>query len=357
MEDSLPTGWRLFGIPGTQSVEKVKKVEEFLMKQLMSRSFIIFSVVALFSPSAFSEIKVTDNLSVSGFLDMSSVRTDNGEDTNQSLSFDQFEIDFLFNYGSVAVRADVDSTGGLGGQIQGARLEQGFVTYTFPEASAPVLSVTAGRFLSSFGWEAAEPTGLYQFSVSEGIPYPGYQNGVAVSVKPVKQVGLYAALVSGVWSAGDTDLENPGIETQVSLTPVEQVTAKIGYAWDDQGDDVKRRELNAWASISQGPLLVAGEIDLLWDWPSVDGDGNDVIRKDGIHFLGMANLSLKDVINAPLGVTVRFSGIELDEEDMSTEITVSPSISFSDNWLGVFEFKRLIDKEVTQIAVESLFSF
>jgi hypothetical protein len=307
--------------------------------------------------SVSAEVKVTDNLSLSGFVDMSAVRTDDGQESAATLNLKQFELDFHLNFGSVTGRVDIDNLSGPDG---GVGVEQGFVTYTLPEDILPDASITAGRFLSSFGFESAEPTGLYQFSNSEGIPYPGYQNGVAVNMKPVEEVGIYAAFVSGVWDANDTDVKDPGFEAQVSLMPVEQVVAKIGFAFEDivVGDtEETRSELNAWAQFTQGPLTLAGEVDMLKNWPS-----GEAIIEDGIHFLGLANVSLEDVVSAPVGVTVRFSGITLDDkddatEDTSTEITVSPSYAPNDNWTLLAEFKRRIDAEVTEVAIESLFTF
>jgi hypothetical protein len=210
------------------------------------------------------------------------------------------------------------------------------------------VSITAGRFLSSLGFEAAEPTGLYQYSFSEGIPYPGYQNGVALNVSPIKEAGLYVAFLSSVWDVNETDAGTPGIEAQLALTPIEQITAKVGYALDAM-DDYTQTELNAWLSFAQGPLTLAGEIDLLGNWGA---DGNN-----GMHFLGMANVSLADIISAPIGVTLRFSGISLDDSDTSTAFTFSPSYSATDNWLLLAEFKQRLDAEETIIAVESLFTF
>ena len=329
---------------------------------------LLFVVLAFTTGNLSAEIKLTDNLSLSGFLDMSTVTT-MGDETETSLSFDQFELDFHLDYGSVTGRIDVDSTDAE----QGIKLEQGFVTYTLPEDMVSGVSITAGRFLSSFGFEAAEPTGLYQYSSSEGIPYPGYQNGVAVNVNPVKEIGIYVALLSGVWDVNYTDATTPGIEAQLALTPIEQITVKVGYALEkidhkllddlsayelndmeeyiplDDADVFTRNELNAWVQFTQGPLTLAGEIDLLGNW---DADGNN-----GIHFLGMANVSLEDAISAPVAVTVRFSGISLDDADSSTEFTLSPSYAATDNWLLLAEFKQLIDKEETIIAAESLFTF
>ena len=140
------------------------------------------------------------------------------------------------------------------------------------------------------GFEAAEPTGLFQYSFSEGIPYPGYQNGIGIDVNPAKQVGVYVALLSGVWDVNDTDVKNPGIEAQVALTPIEQFTAKVGYAMDKL-EDYSQSELNAWVQFTRGPLTLAGEIDMLKNWPAEDEEGMEFVG-DGMHFLGMANVSL-----------------------------------------------------------------
>jgi hypothetical protein len=334
------------------------------MKKFAALTLLTFAIVTVLYGSASADIKLTDNLTLNGFLDMSAVITsskvkEDGKETTKTTAsgnFDQFELDFLFDYGSTTARVDIDSTG----DGSGMKLEQGFVTYNVSEDILPGASITAGRFLSTFGWEAAEPTGLYQYSVSEGIPYPGYQNGVAVSIAPVKEISIYAALLTGVWDVADTDLKNPGIETQVTLTPIEEVTAKVGFALDDTGEGDARTEVNAWVSFTEGPLTLAGEFDLLGNWPSasaVDTAGNPLIRKDGIHYLGMASVSLADVISAPIGVTVRFSGVKLDEEDTSTEITFSPSFTANDNWLLLAEVKRRIDAEETIFAFESLFTF
>ena len=316
--------------------------------------------------SASAEIKLTDSLSVSGFLDMSSTTTSGGDETEIGLSFDQFELDFKIEQGSVTGYVDIDSTARtIGGQ--GVQLEQGYVTYTLSESTVSGVSIKAGRFLSAMGFEAAEPTGLFQYSFSEGIPYPGYHNGIGVDVKPAKQVGIYVALLSGVWNVNDTDVKNPGIEAQVALTPMEQLTAKVGYAMDKM-EDYSQSELNAWVQFTQGPFTLAGEIDMLRSWPAEDEEGMEFVG-DGMHFLGMANVSLADMISAPVAVTLRFSGISISEdssnnaddadskESTGTEFTLSPSYTVTDNWLLLAEFKRRLDAEETIIAVESLFTF
>ncbi len=318
-------------------------------------------VCALSSASA--EIKLTDSLSVSGFLDMSSTTTSGGDETEIGLSFDQFELDFKIEQGSVTGYVDIDSTGA----DAGIKLEQGYVTYSLPESTVSGVSIKAGRFLSAMGFEAAEPTGLFQYSFSEGIPYPAYQNGIGIDVNPAKQVGVYVALLSGVWDVNDTDVKNPGIEAQIALTPMEQLTAKVGYAMDKL-EDYSQSELNAWVQFTRGPLTLAGEIDMLKNWPTEDEEGMEFVG-DGMHFLGMANVSLADMISAPVAVTLRFSGISISKESSNsaddavskestgTEFTLSPSYAVTDNWLLLAEFKQRLDAEETIIAVESLFTF
>ena len=190
-------------------------------------------------------------------------------------------------------------------------------------------------------WDLKRPSRrLYQDSLSEGIPYPGGQNGIGADVTPTKQLGIYVALLSGVWDVNDTDVKNPGIEAQLALTPTEQITVKVGYA-KDKLEDYSQNELNAWAQFTHGPLTLAGEADMFQNW-GADG-------KNGMHFLGTANISLEDMISAPVAVTLRFSGISPDEDDghgptapsadegadssSSAEFTLSPSYSVTDNWL------------------------
>lgn len=67
-------------------------------------------IVSVGSVSA--EIKLTDDLTISGFLDMSSTTTSGGDDTEIGLSFDQFELDFHMDQGSVTGRVDLHSSPG-----------------------------------------------------------------------------------------------------------------------------------------------------------------------------------------------------------------------------------------------------
>jgi hypothetical protein len=113
--------------------------------------------------------------------------------------------------------------------------------------------------------------------------------------------------------------------------------------------------VNAWASYAGGPLTVAGEFNMMNSWMP-DSDFPTINKEDGFGWLAMANYKINDFFAA----TVRYSGIvfpDLGEGDPDQEVTFSPSVALSPNWLALAEVKYELDAEVTNYAVESLFSF
>ncbi len=303
------------------------------------------TVMGLGAASALAEIKVTDNLALTGFLDMSAVYNDESEEL--TASFDQFEVDFLLNFeGGISARADINTFGNTGGAV----FEQGYINYT----TGPV-GVTVGRFLSSSGFEAAEPTGLYQFSYSKTLVYGGYQTGLALSYG-TEMFGLYGAVVTDVWDAADTDLETPGFEAQVSLMPMEGVTAKVAYLYqmydEDVTGDASQQLLNAWAQYVTGPITVAAEYNFLMDW-TPDATVPAVNDETGHGFLVMGNYKVTD----KLGLTLRYSQLQFEDADADNEVTFSPGYAITDNWFALAEAKYELEAEVMTFAVESLFTF
>src|SRR5687768_14515974 len=103
------------------------------------------TVLGLGAASSFAEIKLGDNLSVSGFLDMSANgMLDPADDADATLNanVDQFELDLMYKYGDkVSARVDLNSISG-----GGMTFEQGFVTATLGS-----LALSTGRFLSTSG--------------------------------------------------------------------------------------------------------------------------------------------------------------------------------------------------------------
>ena len=327
---------------------------------MLMRLITAAAVLALTTGAATAQIDLNEKLTLTGFIDMSLVNNDN----TTEMGLDQIELDFIVDLGEgLSMRADFEGTSPVWstafshnsidhGHDHGSTtvLEQAFISYDVGEG----LSLVMGKYLSVSGWETAEPTGLYQHSTSATLVYGGYQHGVGVSYKTDKY-GLFGSVVSSVWDGNDTSFEQPGFETQLTLTPVEQVTAKVAYLYEDFGD-YNTGLVNGWVAYFAGSLTLAGEVNLLSNW-KLDG-------RNGLGLLTMANYRLSDKI----GITGRFSSLDLDsvedkgdviaKEEKTSEFTISPSYSVTDNWSIIAEAKFISNgSSTTQLARESLLSF
>ena len=315
------------------------------------------SILGLGAASSFADIKINDNLTTAGFLDMSvnGYTPDSGKSALNA-SFDQFELDFMYKFGNISARADVNATPSFsspgapmkdstyGATSSAVYLEQGFVNYAMGAAG-----ITVGRFLSSSGFEAAEPTGMFQNSYSKTLVYGYYQNGLALNYAASK-FALYGAVVSDLWNPQEFDLKTPGFEGQVSLMPVEGVTAKVAYLYQVSDEAVVGYDgmslINAWAQYAKDKITVAAEFNYMMNWKAKD--------ETGTGWLAMANYKFTDKI----ATTVRYSGIKMKSaKDPDTEVTLSPSYAVGPNWLVLAEVKQEIEKKQTDYAVESTFSY
>ena len=296
---------------------------------------------------------VAADVELSGFVDMS-ILSDDGD---VGMGLDQFELDLSTDLGDgISIRADVNAMG----PTAPVELEQAYIAYEVGEG----LSLTVGKFLSCTGFEAAEPTGMYQYSYSATLVYGGYQNGIAMSYG-TDRFGLYGSVVSSVWEGSQKEVTGGfGIEAQVSLMPVDGLTAKIALAREDglthetQVASFDRALINIWASYETGPLTAAVELNGLGNWEGADGN----LYESGVGYLAMANYGISDKI----GVTARYSALTLSDNvgggsDYTTsEITVAPSYAVSDNWGLIAEAKMLTVGDadaVAQIGLESLLTF
>ena len=104
---------------------------------------------SLIGPAA-GEVELTDNLTIDGFIDMSTVFADDGDDSTINGGVDQMEIDFHLDFGEMTARIDINSL------PTGVEMEEAHVVYTPEDMSDIGLTVKVGRFLSTFGWETAE---------------------------------------------------------------------------------------------------------------------------------------------------------------------------------------------------------
>ncbi len=151
-----------------------------MQKNLLS-SALLLSLGSTSTAFAADDFKLTDKLSVTGFIDMSWTYTDpDGGSSEQSAGLDQFEIDFLYNFDNkLTAQVDLEYQDNSSGEE--VDIEQAFISYGLTRD----FSLKAGRFLSYTGWETEEPTGLFQYSGTGYAKYfyGGYQQGISAHYK------------------------------------------------------------------------------------------------------------------------------------------------------------------------------
>jgi hypothetical protein len=357
----------------------------------MKNKIAITSAFLAVSSFSFAEIALTENISVEGFVDMSysqgSADADQGaadfnESTN-SYALDQVEISWLFDFSPVTAQIDLEYEEG---QFGGTNVEQAFITYDLSGPGA----ITAGRFASMLGFEAFEPTGLYQFSTAysasgsladlannnfenstrinandfeeakagpvgdfRGVTsvdfLPGYNQGVKYTYTTETSfygISLLDGDEDGSRLGGDNDNFDAGsgyaIEAAAAFDLGNGLNWFLGLRIEDNdperpsgfGDFNDTQEnleiINTYLTYETGAWTFAGEV-VLGEQDNV-GDNSDV---EGTLALVMANYAYSDVAS----VTARFSmgDQETDvapsqQEDIEfTKLSLAHLYAFSDN--------------------------
>ncbi len=331
------------------------------------------AVAAGVVPVAHADIELGAGFSITGFADMSywSANPSGPDNTSKGLGIDQFETDFKFA-GSNGISAQVDIEYGEGFEGSGDTtfVEQAFLTKSFNDQ----FSVKFGRFLSYTGWEAEEPTGLFQYSsVAAYTPYQQlfygyYQQGISAKYDAGK-FGFTASVIDNAFdppsfNGSDDELNGVGklgYELGVFVAPIEGLTAKLFYSSDkDAGLPIggigKKEVINFWASYAISGFTFAGEYNDA-DYDFDDGEGD--VSGDAKGYLLLANYA-----SGPAGITLRYHHVKGKEDGDSGLIgkgfTVSPSLKVGDNLLLVTEFRQ--DKyaggdKVKAFGLEALFTF
>ena len=246
----------------------------------MKKTIAITSALAAVTGLATAEIKINDFLSFEGFVDMSYSHTDiDDAGSDNSFDIDQVEIDWLFSFGKVTGRVDLEYDGGTTGDDD-TNVEQAFATYDLGNG----LSVTAGRYESDLGLEAKEPTGLYQFSKAYDMGTAGTNNDGGqgdVNILPQYAQGVKLTQVSGdnVYSlsiqdeAFDNDNGRLGgddndpdssyaVEANASIALGDGMTLGLGGAYEDSDtDDNNTYVLNAHLLVESGALTWGAEVN------------------------------------------------------------------------------------------------
>jgi len=315
---------------------------------------------AFLAASSFSmgEIVVNDFLSFEGFVDMSYSHTDaefeNDDQSDNSFAIDQVEISWLFDFDAVTAQIDLEYEE-AGDETE---VEQAFVNYALGNGGV----VTAGRYASMLGFEAFEPTGLYQYSTAyDDAPIlPGYAQGVKYTRESEDtffgisiQDEAFGTDANRLGGSGDSSF---AVEVAGSIALEDGITVFLGGAYED-ADAGDTYVVNGYVTYETGAWLFAAELNV----GTQEVAGFDDV--DSLSGLVMANYAYSDVAS----VTGRISYYDVDAGNQGeadfTKFTVAHNYALSDNLLLVTELSLVDgesdtnDFESVVGAVELLFSF
>jgi len=340
----------------------------------MKNKIAIASAFVAASSFSMGEIVVNDFLSFEGFVDSSYSHTDSDVDGNDnSFAVDQVEISWLFDFDAVTAQVDFDtedSNGSNGDDVYDDRdpgsglgeveVEQAFVNYALANGDV----ATAGRYASMLGFEAFEPTGLYQYStayVASGLP--GYAQGVKYTRESdASFFGL--SIQDEAFDNGQDNLSSSSyaIEAAYAQDLGNGLTVFLGGAYED-ADAGDSYIVNAYATYETGAWLFAAEVNF---GNSESGAFNDLgvtgADTDVMSGLVMANYAYSD----DSSVTARLSYEEVEGTTVDSDITkytLAHNKALADNLALITEVSfgdadiAGADEEVTELAVELLFTF
>ena len=302
------------------------KLTNYKMK-IKNKILSLASLLAVFNANAIEIGPTGSGIEMSGFIDL--FYTDNGTGTQTG---DVGQVEFMFDYsaGPVSASVDFDFYPNFDGSGKDSALEEAIVTYDFGNG----MSVTAGKMLTYMGFEAYDPTNMYQFSYAYDAGNTAVQNIYdAYDYGASFDYGTDSYSI-GLW----TSLENSaGYEVALAFTGIENLTAKA--IWSDFTDaDAPYDKSTFWVSYQLGKLLLAAEV------AQADFHSSGSADVDG--FLIMGNYGVTDKV----GLTLRYS-----EEEITTayntstlandysKFTISPSYMFTDNLSGLIEYSTYED--------------
>ena len=330
-----------------------------------------FLAAASFSTA---EIVVNDFLSFEGFVDSSYSHLESDVDGNEnSFAVDQVEISWLFDFDTVTAQIDLQYEGDSNeGNLDndGELVEQAFVNYALGNGDV----VTAGRYASMIGFEAFEPTGLYQYSTAyDASGLPGYAQGVKYTRE--SDTSFFGLSIQDEAFNDDDDVQDNlstssyAIEAAFAQDLGNGLAVFLGGAFED-ADAGDTYIVNAYTTFETGAWLFAAEVNfgnsesgafnVLDDANAVVvGGGDDV---DVLSGLLMANYAY----NETASVTARVSYEEVDgtAEVEVVKYTLAHNKALADN-LGLItevsfadsEGVDAADDELLGFAVELLFTF
>ena len=342
---------------------------------------------------SFSEIALTESFSFEGFVDMSYSHTKDdstvANQTENSYNLDQVEITFLWDFDAVTGQIDLQWGDGTGYSV-----DQAFTTFSQSNS----IVVTVGRYDSMLGFEASEPTGLFQYSgaynsdtetfIDNNVTYsdiitPNTNNGVKVSYETDtdffaisfqdgaffgdghlgNDAGSYALtnLVAQLTGVIDPELSSYAIEAAYAkdlgngfngLIGAVFETTEVGNGANDC--EIESTAINAFVTYETGAWLFVGEYNMTI---------HDISTANELEidsFLVMANCSYSDRAS----ITGRVSHVDVDSFLDATKFTFAHNYAFTKNLMLVteisaidYEFAGGDNGETLEGALELLFTF
>ena len=287
------------------------------------------SLLAVLNANAIEIGPTGSGVELGGFVDMFYQSQDSGGASVETFDVSQVELNLDFESGPVSVSIDYDIYSTEGG-ADGADLEEAIITYDFGNG----FSMTAGKMLSYLGFEAYDPTNMYQYSyaydAASGLSggqdiYDAYDDGISLDfANDMFSVGIFASAET-----------NGGYEYALAFTGVENLTVKAIMAdWDAY------ETTTVWASYQMDKLLLGAEVA-----EKDNTTGNDI---EG--WLIMGNYAVSDKI----GLTVRYSEEEIGTSEYE-KFTISPSYVFTDNFSGLVEYSAY-DESTGATSIADLFA-
>lgn len=289
---------------------------------------------------AFADIKINDNLTISGYAVGAYQHQSNDPGTDSDNLFngakstpsaDALQTMFAFNFKPVTANLSLFYIPNIPPAVMKNELTilDAYVTYDIGGGA----SVTGGKFLSYLGYEAFHPVAMTQITYSPvtvgtlgGIP--AYHTGIRLDYGD-KDVSYGVALVDSIYSPNGIDkgdgelLHNAGFEGFVKYTGTKDLTLWAGFAFDTKGGFQKNKvlTLDFWAEYK-----ASKEITLAAEYLNKDG-GNFA---KGSTWLAYLNYAVSDKTS----LVFRIGGESLSGKTAGadfTQYTFGPAYAVTDH--------------------------
>jgi hypothetical protein len=329
--------------PAPQSHEWI--VRRKSTHQPMNHRFKLGVALCALAPlTALADIKVNDNLTISGYAAASYeyISSDPGTDhdslfdgSKDTPSADALKTIFTMNFKPVTGVVSLFYIPNIpaGAMKNELTVLDAYVSY---DAGAGT-TITAGKFLSYLGYEAFDPVNMNQITygaVTVGTlgAIPAYHSGVKIDGGD-KDMGWGLAVLDSVYSPngidkGDGELRhNAGFEGYLKFTSVTNLTLWAGFAYDTKGNFQPHgvTTFDVWAEYKLNKATtIAGELS--------SKDGGPAAK--GWTWLAYLNYAFTDKASA----VFRISGEQLKDSTKTatgnsdfTQYTFGPAFKVSDN--------------------------